>query len=146
MSRFVVPSAIVAALLAFVPWGSVSVQILGAWSPGLTFKGTEIGSGIGGIEAGWVVVILAGVALFATRSTTVLRVTAALLLAFTIYSAATLAHHTLGITANGQDISQAVGARVSIGWGSVAEIIAALALLIAALSSGAGRVASPVVD
>lgn len=114
-----------AGLLAFAPWGNVSVRLLGVWLPGPQFKGTELGSDFGGVEVGWIV-ILAAVAAIASSGPSVgrLRVIAIALLAYVIYNAATLSSHTLSVTANGQDISNTIGVRVTIAWGSFAEIVA----------------------
>jgi hypothetical protein len=144
LARLTTPAAIAAALLAFVPWGTVSVRTLGMWSPGLDFKGTEIDSGLGlGLAAGWIVVILAVAAIFSGGRSTAIAVA---LLLYTAYSALTLAHHTIHITgsATGHHVSDLVGERVSLAWGSVAEVIAAIVVLGGAISSrsAAGEPAS----
>lgn len=137
MSRAIVPAAIVAGLLAFAPWGNASIQLLGEWSPALQFKGTQIDSGLGlGIQAGWIMIALAvGVVIAVGRQRSALF-PAALLAAYAVYSIATLGHHHLHVVAmsTGQDVS-GLSARVTVAWGSIAELVAAVLVLAGALAA-----------
>lgn len=137
MSRAVVWAAVVAGLLAFAPWGNVSVRVLGVWSPVLRFSGTEIDSGLGlGIPAGWIVIAIALAVVVTSRAgRSSIAPTVALAL-YTAYSAATLSHHQLRISAGstGADISSLIGAHVTLAWGAVAEVVASIVALVGAVS------------
>jgi hypothetical protein len=120
------------------------MRVHGMWSPSLDFKGTEIDSGLGlGLTAGWIVVILAVAAIFSGGRSSAIAFG---LFLYTAYIALTLPHHTIHIagSATGRDVSDLIGARVSVGWGSVAEVIAAILVLGGAVSSriAAGEPAS----
>ena len=69
-----------------------------------------------------------------------------MLLIYTAYNALTLAHHTLNITASatGEDVSNMIGARVSVGFGAVAEVVAALVLVAGAIAGRRSVAASAV--
>jgi hypothetical protein len=52
-TRFVASIAAVVMIAGtFLPWGTLTIEILGVRSPGLDFKGTQIGSDIGEIPWG----------------------------------------------------------------------------------------------
>jgi hypothetical protein len=136
VGRLLVPSAIIAALLAFAPWAHVSLAILGVNSPSLSAKGTEIGSGLGfGLGAGWIAVLLAVVVVVRYASGHAPIASAIVLLLFVLYTVATLSHHSVSISGPDGQILSGLGAHVTIAWGSVAELVAAVVVVAAACAN-----------
>jgi hypothetical protein len=120
------------ALLAFTPWAHVSVSILGVSSPDLDFKGTQIGTDVGEIPWGWLLIGAAAVIVFTQRARAT-RVAAGLCVAFTLINLTTLAGgtvHAVG-TANGQQVDDLLSPTVAPAWGSYAELLVAIVVAIA---------------
>ena len=131
-------SAAVMVLGTFLPWGSLSIVILGVRSPGLDFKGTDIGSDIGSVPWGYFMIAagLAGAVGVARRSR--LAVSAGVLgLVFAVLNLLTLnsgtPHATVSIGGETRDLNAALAPHVTPASGSYIVLVASVALLVASL-------------
>jgi hypothetical protein len=129
---------------AFLPWLTFSVDLLGVRSPAFTVKGTHVGSPLSdSISYGWLMIALAVAILMLVRrhsgAAAGVAVVAALLAG---YAAATAAHHSVSTaiaTSNGQQVDpNLLRPHVASAYGVYVELLAAVAVLVAALRARRG--------
>ena len=128
-------AAIVAVLAAFLPWASVSVEIVGVrFSGAASAKGIDIGS-IAGLSYGWAMIGLAcASALAFARPSGWLLFLGVVTGAFGLYAAFDAVHHvTLVPGVAGQYVNALLQPHVAARYGAYLEGLAACTILGAAI-------------
>lgn len=150
MERQAIPVAVKVAFVgavgmiggAFVPWAKLTVTILGAESPALTVKGTDIGSDLGGTPWAWFL-IGAGVAGLIGLANARLGFAALAGMAgaaFAVVNLSTLnaSHVSAQTSVDGQVLGE-LNPHVSPAWGSWLVLAASVVLALGSLAAARER-------